>query len=84
MGDAADVLLQTISSYLVEVKKYGPHACILNSSGTGKSRMVDELSKTIITVPICLREGSAGMLLYRSLSNSTFRLILRQGFLPPM
>jgi len=46
--------------------------------------MVDELSRTIITVSICLREGPTGMLLYRSLSNTTFRLILHQGFLPPM
>ncbi|KAI0287898.1 hypothetical protein BC826DRAFT_916433 [Russula brevipes] len=60
MGNAADVLLKTISSYLAQVRQYGPHASILNSSGTGKSRMVDELSRTIITVPICLREGPTG------------------------
>jgi len=35
----------------------------LNSSGTGKSRLVDEVSKSIITVPMCLRpEGSHGLI----------------------
>ncbi|KAI0300779.1 hypothetical protein BC826DRAFT_619486 [Russula brevipes] len=59
-GDAAEVLLKTISSYLAQVGPYGPYASVLNSSGTGKSRMVDELSTKIIMVPICLREGVTG------------------------
>jgi hypothetical protein len=36
---------------------YTRHAPIVNSSGTGKSRMVDELATQIITVPMCLREA---------------------------
>ncbi|KAI0299921.1 hypothetical protein BC826DRAFT_718071 [Russula brevipes] len=39
-GNAADVLLKTISSYLVQTNAYGASTSILNSSGTGKSRMV--------------------------------------------
>ncbi|KAI0260662.1 hypothetical protein BC834DRAFT_534129 [Gloeopeniophorella convolvens] len=59
-GDAARVLLITISDYLVVGRGvYFQHANIVNSSGTGKSRMVDELSKTIITVPMCLRDPAS-------------------------
>jgi hypothetical protein len=36
----------------------------VNSSGTGKSRMVDELGKTIITVPMCLRDPQSSGLVY--------------------
>jgi hypothetical protein len=55
-GDAATVLLETISSYLDKKKvPYSRQATIVNSSGTGKSRMVDQLAKKIITVPMCFR-----------------------------
>jgi hypothetical protein len=55
-GDTATVLLQTISSYLDKSRdSYARQATIVNSSGTGKSRMVDELATRIITVPMCLR-----------------------------
>jgi hypothetical protein len=53
-GNAAETLLDMISVYLAQRNVYSYHANILNSSGTGKSRLVDELAKTIITVPICL------------------------------
>ena len=61
-GDTATVLLQTISSYLDKGRgSYARQATIVNSSGTGKSRMVDELATKIITVPMCLRsEPSSG------------------------
>jgi hypothetical protein len=61
-GDAADLLLKTIPMYLEEGRRL--HANIVGSSGTGKSRMVDEVAKKIITVPICLREnGNRGFTL---------------------
>jgi len=54
-GDAATVLLQTISSFLDKQRNpYSRQATIVNSSGTGKSRMVDQLARKIITVPMCL------------------------------
>jgi hypothetical protein len=57
-GNAADVLLMTISTYLDRRRAaYAREASILNSSGTGKSRTVDELAKTVITVPMCLRDA---------------------------
>jgi|SRR6267142_414164 len=59
-GNAADVLLATISSYLHSQRNvYARHTCIVNSSGTGKSRMVDELSRRVITVPMCFRKDEA-------------------------
>ncbi|KAL4243674.1 hypothetical protein ABKN59_011490 [Abortiporus biennis] len=33
--------------------------CIVQSPGTGKSRLVDELGKLVFTVPFCLRHGNA-------------------------
>src|SRR6266446_8351607 len=55
-GNANVVLRKTIADLLN--KDGNSHArltCIINSSGTGKSRMVDELGTEIITVPMCLR-----------------------------
>ena len=55
-GDSAMLLLHTISSYLDKERDlYSGQATIVNSSGTGKSRMVDQLAMQIITVPMCLR-----------------------------
>ncbi|KAG5222556.1 G2/mitotic-specific cyclin cdc [Salix suchowensis] len=34
--------------------------CAVESSGTGKSRLVDELAKKIFLIPICLRDVSTG------------------------
>jgi hypothetical protein len=61
-GNAATALFKTISDCLsLQDEPYSRSTSIVNSSGTGKSRMVDELSMYIITVPMCLRaEGSHG------------------------
>ncbi|KAF8311127.1 uncharacterized protein EI90DRAFT_3098004 [Cantharellus anzutake] len=61
-GDLANVLFETIADDLSKDKTpYARLTTIINSSGTGKSRMVDELGKEIITVPMCLRPGIKGM-----------------------
>ncbi|KAF8339651.1 uncharacterized protein EI90DRAFT_3037372 [Cantharellus anzutake] len=63
-GDLANVLLETIADCLSKDKvrtPYGGLSCIVNSSGTGKSRMVDQLGTEVITVPMCLRPGIRGM-----------------------
>jgi hypothetical protein len=62
-GEAANVLLDTIADYLNKKRKgvYSRHTSIVNSSGTGKSRIVDEVAAKIITVPMCLRDvGTRG------------------------
>ena len=62
-GDAANLLLATIPMHLKMGRRL--HANIVNSSGTGKSRMVDEVAKKIITVPMCLREyGKRGFTIF--------------------
>jgi hypothetical protein len=63
-GEAAEVLLDTIANYLDKQREgvYSRHTSIVNSSGTGKSRIVDEVATRIITVPMCLRnEGTQGV-----------------------
>src|SRR6266852_7737942 len=81
-GDTADFLLATIPMYLKEGRRL--HANIVNSSGTGKSRLVDEVAKKIITVPMCLRENRnrGSMLLFSFFSLCAYDLILI-GFPPP-
>ncbi|KAH9991140.1 hypothetical protein BJV77DRAFT_554959 [Russula vinacea] len=61
-GNAQLVLLETISDLLNRNRSpYARLTSIVNSSGTGKSRMVDELGIAIITVPMCLRpHGTQG------------------------
>ncbi|KAF8495544.1 hypothetical protein F5888DRAFT_1711816 [Russula emetica] len=61
-GDAANTLFNSISDLLnPRAVAYARATCIINSSGTGKSRMVDEISMSTITVPMCLRlRGSQG------------------------
>ena len=66
-GRAAEVLLSTLSSLLNKSRSVHTqqHIHVVNSSGTGKSRMVDEVAKTVITVPMCLREvGNQGFLFF--------------------
>ncbi|KAF8330412.1 uncharacterized protein EI90DRAFT_1188204 [Cantharellus anzutake] len=63
-GDSANVLFESIADHLARDRHKSPYArltSIINSSGTGKSRMVDQLGTEIITVPICLRPGIEGM-----------------------
>ncbi|KAI0289435.1 hypothetical protein BC826DRAFT_1031818 [Russula brevipes] len=60
-GTAVNLLLETISTYLTkEPVGYAHCSTIVNSSGTGKSRTIDQLSKRIITVSICLRAHGTG------------------------
>jgi hypothetical protein len=60
-GDLTSVLLDTIADYLSRDRNaYARVTTIVNSSGTGKSRMVDQLGKQIITVPMCLRQTRDG------------------------
>ena len=55
-GDLVGVLLETIADHLKKARTpYARLTSIVNSSGTGKSRMVDQLGREIITVPMCLR-----------------------------
>ena len=39
-------------------QKYLAHTTIIQSSGSGKSRLVDEIAKTIFTIPFNIRDKS--------------------------
>lgn len=51
-GDLADVLRETIAR-----TPYARLTSVVNSYGTGKSHMVDQLGTEIMTVPMCLCQG---------------------------
>ena len=38
-------------------RKYVNHACMIQSSGSGKSRLVDMVAETIFTIPFNVREA---------------------------
>jgi hypothetical protein len=67
-GNAADVLLMSISTSFDRLSDdvYARFSSIVNSAGTGKSRMVNQVATKVVTIPMCLR-GEAqriqGMLL---------------------
>ncbi|KAI9454622.1 hypothetical protein F5148DRAFT_424620 [Russula earlei] len=60
-GNLAVVLRLTIEDYLSRQRTcYARLTTIMNSSGTGKSRMVDQLGMEVIAVPMCLRMEDEG------------------------
>ena len=71
-GDYHKVLLQKIDA-MYEPQPYKNMCAIVQSSGTGKSRMVDELAKLVFTLPINIR-GRQGISMTYSSAIST-RLI---------
>ncbi|KAF8806794.1 hypothetical protein BYT27DRAFT_7233606 [Phlegmacium glaucopus] len=61
IGEAHEVLYETITSQIQsEPQAYARYQAIVQSSGMGKSRMVDELSKQHLVIPINLRNEGSG------------------------
>jgi hypothetical protein len=60
VGNADDLLYDHLSSYPKDEDKYARYTSIVQSSGMGKSRAIDELSKKHLVVPLNLREDSKG------------------------
>lgn len=59
VGSAADCFYDTIKSHCTwDPAVYARYSAILQSSGMGKSRMIDELSKKHLVLPINLRPSS--------------------------
>ncbi|KAI9070181.1 hypothetical protein FKP32DRAFT_1670559 [Trametes sanguinea] len=59
---SGNVLEDVLQQYLLpeqNEKRYARYASITQSSGSGKSRMVDELAKTIFCIPMCLGSDQA-------------------------
>ncbi|KIY53567.1 hypothetical protein FISHEDRAFT_68783 [Fistulina hepatica ATCC 64428] len=55
-GNAPDALWKHIEDHIVVWASYAPYCSIVQSSGTGKSRCIDEFSKTHFVIPINLRD----------------------------
>ena len=65
IGSAASCLFDTITEFMGHGRRrlpdgttgvYAPLLSIVQSSGTGKSRLIDELSKAHIVIPVNLRK----------------------------
>jgi hypothetical protein len=62
LGDAHERLHKTMDSrWRSKNTLYARYLAIVQSSGTGKSRMIDELSKEHFVIPINLRSADSGM-----------------------
>ncbi|KAG6915651.1 hypothetical protein DXG01_010615 [Tephrocybe rancida] len=60
VGAAADLLHRAIKTMRIsEASKnsYGNFCAIIQGSGTGKSRMVDQLAQSVFTIPVIFRPG---------------------------
>lgn len=80
IGSAADTLFDTIQKHAAnKLEFYAPYLSIIQSSGMGKSRMVDELSKRILVIPVNIRVGGTGKTSFSSHSITALKL----NYLPP-
>ena len=60
VGDADDLLYNHISTHSKDEDSYARYTSIVQSSGMGKSRAIDELSKKHLVVPLNLRQDPDG------------------------
>jgi hypothetical protein len=62
VGNADDLLYQHIAHYSKQADRdyYARYTSIVQSSGMGKSRTIDEFSKKHLVVPLNLRNNSNG------------------------
>jgi hypothetical protein len=59
-GEGHTALLDFISRAVARISSmFVRYAVLVQSSGTGKSRLVDEVSKTVFTIPLVLRREDA-------------------------
>jgi hypothetical protein len=63
VGNASDFLYEHLASNPKDENKYARYTSIVQSSGMGKSRTIDELSKKHLVVPLNLRVESNGKFL---------------------
>ena len=59
IDDMVSIQVGRIQTESVNHPLYWNHLSIVQSSGTGKSRMVDEMSKEIFTIPFNFRRDDA-------------------------
>lgn len=79
---ALEALEQHVVDVISQRASYGPYCSIVQSSGMGKSRLLDEFSKTNFVIPINIRnEDTTGM--YHSFLPSCTVTPMFLGFPPP-
>jgi hypothetical protein len=66
-GNIAQVLYEYMESHN-NPDLYARLLAIVQSSGMGKSRMIDELSKSYFVIPLNLRDGESGRFFRRLIS----------------
>lgn len=69
-GNISEVVYEYMQSHN-DPDLYARMLAIVQSSGMGKSRMIDQLSKSHFVIPLNLREGESGRFTIRRISNST-------------
>ena len=60
VGDADKLLYDHIATYSIDADNYARYTSIVQSSGMGKSRAIDQLSKKHLVVPMNLRMDRDG------------------------
>jgi hypothetical protein len=60
VGSGSSCLYEYLTNIAMDEDKYARYTSIIQSSGMGKSRMIDELSKTHLVVPLNFRQDSKG------------------------
>ena len=60
VGEADDLLYDHIATYSQDGDTYAGYTSIVQSSGMGKSRAIDELSKKHLVLPLNLRQEPDG------------------------
>ena len=67
-GDYASLLRKTISDYMKDDNVCSRFTVFVQSSGMGKSRMVDEMARKVLVIPVCLSEADCMYFLHHTLS----------------
>ncbi|KAI0044973.1 hypothetical protein FA95DRAFT_1608076 [Auriscalpium vulgare] len=60
LGCVKDVFISTLRRHMDRKNIYARSVPMIQSSGTGKSRLLDEVAKEIVVIPMNLRSGSQG------------------------
>jgi hypothetical protein len=77
VGNADDLLYDHLANYPKDEDQYARYTSIVQSSGMGKSRTIDEVSKKHLVVPLCLREESKGESLHDFTALQAFTIVTR-------
>jgi hypothetical protein len=83
-GESSNVLTKTIMNYLDKSSNaHSMQTCIVNLSGMGKLRIVHEVARKIITMPMCLRPKETQGFIFCPFLFSTCLQYDPSGFPPP-